>query len=250
VDAARIPHTLPLSHLTPSVLPPRRVGSLARSGALRAFNVIGMETNIPITDQSDEQIMEIVRQLQVAYKLKRTLRYGTQRNFEVHSESVAEHVFSLFFLSQYFLPLEDPRHALDVEKLYRIFLFHDFGEITHGDVPYHIKTKKHEEREREAAKVLFKSLPSSLQEVSYENWQDYEEQRSPEAHFASALDKIEPMFELFDPINELSMKRLKFSYQAHIGKKIQYTEEFPIMRKFVEVMTRDMLERGVFWVDE
>jgi len=49
-----------------------------------------------------------------------TKRYATKRDFDTHSESVAEHVFALFFLAQYFLPLEDTRHVLNVEKLYKI----------------------------------------------------------------------------------------------------------------------------------
>lgn len=209
-----------------------------------------MKTDIPIIKQSDEQIMETIRQLQVAYGLKRTLRYATKRDLDVHSESVAEHIFALLFLSQYFLPLEDTKRVLNVEKLYRILLFHDFGEITHGDIPYHLKTEEDERREQEAAENLFTSLPLSMRKEAYESWRDYERKESPEARFANALDKTEPLFELLDPINEQSIKRLKFTYSDHLDKKLLATEEFPIMRKFIDVASRDMLKRGVFWVDE
>ncbi|KKW44460.1 MAG: phosphohydrolase [Parcubacteria group bacterium GW2011_GWA2_56_21] len=194
--------------------------------------------------------MNIIRQLQIAYKLKRTLRYNTTRNFDVHSESVAEHVFSLFFLAQYFLPLEDPNRTLNVELLYQIMLFHDFGEITHGDVPYHVKTKEHEEQERKDAIAIFASFPWPLAQIAHDRWSSYAAQQGPEARFAYALDKVEPLFELLDSINEKTLKRIKFSYQDSNGKKMLATEGFPIMRKFVEVAQRDMLKRGVFWTGE
>jgi 5'-deoxynucleotidase YfbR-like HD superfamily hydrolase len=96
----------------------------------------------------------------------------------VHSESVAEHVFGLFFLAQYFLPLEDPDGNLDREKLYRIFIYHDFGEIIHGDVPYHLKTEEHERQEREDAEKVFATLPATIQTIAKESWQDYEDKQS------------------------------------------------------------------------
>ncbi|MCR4274654.1 MAG: HD domain-containing protein [Candidatus Campbellbacteria bacterium] len=202
------------------------------------------------TKLSDEQIMEAVRQIKVAYKLKRTLRYASDRDLTVHNESVAEHVFALLFLAEYFLPFEDPDDKLDVQKLYRILLFHDFGEITHGDIPYHLKTKVDEEREQADAEEVFASLPPSLREIGHESWRAYTEKDGREARFAYALDKIEPLFELFDPINERSLKRTHHTYQDHIERKRKATEGFPVMQKFVEVVSKDMLERDVFWKED
>ncbi|MDO8593788.1 MAG: HD domain-containing protein [bacterium] len=208
-----------------------------------------MTVNYPIIEQSDEKILEIVQQLQVAYKLKRTLRYSTKRDMNEHSESVAEHVFALWFLAQYFLPLEDPKRQLNVEKLFQILLFHDFAEVVHGDIPYHQKTEVDEKHERAAAKIVFESLPAPLGETAYKRWKEFEQKQSPESRFAQALDKIEPIFEMLDPVNSQSMKRLKFSYKDHIGKKTRATEGFPVMRKFLEVVTKEMLRRDIFWKD-
>jgi putative hydrolases of HD superfamily len=205
-----------------------------------------MSNRSKILEMSDEKIMTIARQLRVAYALKRTLRYATQRDHTVHSESVAEHVFALFFLALYFLPLEDPERKLDIEKLYHTILFHDFGEIVHGDVPYHMKTKEHVEREKEAAREVFASLPFSMQNLALESWQDYEQQTSPEARFVTALDKVEPLFELLDRVNETSPRRLNQTYAMHITKKRSATKNFPFMRKFVDVISADMRRRNLF----
>lgn len=196
---------------------------------------------------SEEEILQTARQLRVAYGLKRTLRYATERDQSMHSESVAEHIYALFFLAQYFLPLEDPDRTLDIQKLYSIILFHDFGEILHGDVPYHRKTKEHELQEQEDAKKVFALLPAELQQIGHISWSEYEEKRSPEAKFAHALDKIEPSFELLDAVSERTLKRLEFTYEAHIGKKREATEHFPVMRRFVETIANDLRSRDQFW---
>ena len=200
-----------------------------------------------ILEWSDEQVLEEGRALRVAYQLKRTLRYNTKRDLTVHSESVAEHKFALFFLSEYFMPLEDSTGQLDYRTLHRIILYHDFPEIPHGDVPYLLKTAALEERERAAAPGVFASLPSSMRQLAQESWEAYERREGPEALFVYALDKIEPVFELFDPINEQTPIRLHQTYESHMGKKLAATQNYPYMRKFVEAMSEDMLRRGVFW---
>ena len=200
-------------------------------------------------EQSDEEVLQTARQLRTGYGMKRVMRYWTTRDHSVHSESNGEHVFGLLYLASYFLPLEDPEGKLDVAHLHRILCFHDFPEMKHGDTPTHHKTVAHEEREAAAALEIFAALPPPLDTVALMAWTDYEEQLSPEARFAYALDKIEPVFELFDPINELTCKRVRKTYENYRVKKIQSTEKFPIMRRFVDVISADMRQRGVFWVE-
>ena len=198
---------------------------------------------------SDKRILKEVRALRVGYGLKRTLRYDTKRDFSVHSESVAEHLFALHYLAIYFQPLEDPDHKLDMERVQRIITFHDFGEILHGDVPYHLKTAAHKAQEMRDAEIVFKSLPSTLRKIAKNSWQDFLEQKSREAKFVNALDKIEPIFELWDPVNEHSIKRLKHSYDSHFDKKFLAVKNFPVMRRFLEITSKDLLARKVFWED-
>ena len=97
-----------------------------------------------------------------------------------------------------------------------------------------------------AAKAIFASLPETLAEVGYAGWQDYESRPDRTMRYAYALDKIEPLFELLHPTNELSMKRLKFTLENHKGRKIKATEDFPVMRRFCDVVTTDMVSRDIF----
>jgi 5'-deoxynucleotidase YfbR-like HD superfamily hydrolase len=208
-----------------------------------------METQMsPILNLSDEKVMEIARQLRVGYGMKATPRYSTERDLKVHYESDADHVFALHYLLEYFVRVEKLPRPLDMEKARQMITFHDFGEIINGDKPYHTKTKEDEAQEHEDAKKIFAMLPAEIRSIAREGWESYEAKKSLEAQFVYALDKVEPLFELFDEVNERSFRRLEQTYEQHIGKKLKATEEFPVMRRFVEVVSADMLRRGVFWV--
>ena len=202
---------------------------------------------VDILKATDKEVLEIAHQLCEGYKMKRVLRYNTKRDTTVHSESDAEHVFALIYLAHYFTEAEPNAKLLDKEKLFSIFTFHDFGEIKHGDIIAYEKTDAHRERESEAAKEVFASLPEPINKIGYEFWRQYEEKSSPEGSFAYALDKVEPLFELLNPVNEQSLKGLKTTYDMNITHKLNVTEPYPVMRRFVEVISNDMKARGVFW---
>ncbi len=165
----------------------------------------------------------------------------------MHSESDAEHVFGLIFLASYFVPLEEVGKDIDRAKLYEILLFHDFGEIVHGDIVSYYKTDIDREKEEIAAHQVFDSLPSTLTGSAKARWLEYEEQKTPEAYFAYALDKMEPLFELLDPVNEQSIKRLKTTFSMHIGHKIKAVDKYPVLKRFTDVISEDMKARGIFW---
>ncbi len=189
-----------------------------------------------------------MRQLQTAHRLKRTLRYSTTRDLTVHSESVGEHIFGLVFLAQYFLLVEEGVQGLNHERVGQIIVYHDLGEASEqGDIPYHIKTEAHEAQEREDAKNIFRSLPAVMRDVGLSAWHEYEERTNLEAQFVYALDKVEPLFELMAPVNERCHIRLHQTYESHIGKKLKATEKFPVMRRFVDVISADKKRRDVFW---
>ena len=196
---------------------------------------------------TDKEILAEAMRLREGYKMKRVLRYNTTRDLSVHNESDAEHVFALIFLAQYFLRAEPGALSLNAERVYTILLFHDFGEITYGDIVTYEKTKAHEEREKGAAKEIFASLPETLQDMGLSAWEEYEGRSSPEARMAYALDKIEPLFELLDAVNEQSMKRLKITYEMHIEHKMKAVEGYPLLTRFTEVISNDMRSRDIFW---
>lgn len=200
-----------------------------------------------MNDLTNAQILEVAEQLRIAYKLKKTLRYAGSRDFTVHCESVAEHVFASIYLVEYFLPLEDPDGKLDKLSIIEILLFHDFGEIINGDVPAHMKTDNDRKQEFQDAEIVFSSLPGHLQKGGRDKWEEYETRTTPESQFAYAIDKIEPLFELLDSVSQTSMRRLKYTRDVSDRVKLRATEKFPVMRRFVEAITDNFQERNLFW---
>ena len=48
---------------------------------------------------------------------------------------------------------------LDMDKVIRMCLIHDFGETVTGDIPAFLKTEEHEQAEKEAVDALLQKLP-------------------------------------------------------------------------------------------
>lgn len=196
---------------------------------------------------TDAEVLEEAKKLCAGYKQKRVIRYKGVRDANVHAESDAEHVFGLIYLAQYFLQHEPVGPSLNALKVAQILLFHDFPENKFGDVVTYDKTETDQQREVGAAEEVFASLPASMQTLARSRWQEYEQQQTPEGKFCFALDKIEPLFELMDPVAELCIKDLKITYDMHVAHKFFAAKEYPVMMRFTEVISNDMKARDIFW---
>ncbi len=126
-------------------------------------------------------------------KLKQIVRQsalcdGTrQENDSEHSWHIA---LMAILLSEYANSLN-----IDLLKVIKMLLIHDLVEIYAGDTfAYDMVGNKHKEkREREAAKRIFGILPEDQNEELFSLWEEFESMSTPEARFASALDKLQPL---------------------------------------------------------
>ena len=195
---------------------------------------------------SDTDILEEMDRIRVMYALKRTLRYQSVRDHSVHSESVAEHLFAMNIITQYFLPLEDPASALDRIRIHELILFHELGEIETGDIVFHLKNEEHRLEERRAALRVAERLPDSLQGIARARIHEFDTVDSPEAVFADAIDKIEPIFEMYDESVLPAFKRLHITREMAVDGKRAATEDFPYMRRFLDAWERRAVSLNVF----
>ena len=74
-------------------------------------------------------------------------------------ESVAEHSWRLSVMA---LLCADEYPALDINKVIKMCLIHDFGEAVTGDIPSFYKTENHEKEEEKAIKNLLSTLPDDI----------------------------------------------------------------------------------------
>lgn len=104
-------------------------------------------------------------------------------------ESVADHTFSVavlaYFLAQAYFP------DLDLSRVIRLALLHDFGEVYAGDLTPddHVSSTEKERLEREAIERIFSKLPNGEDYLNL--WEDYERQSSDEARFVRQIDRLE-----------------------------------------------------------
>jgi putative hydrolase of HD superfamily len=123
--------------------------------------------------------------------LKQLYRQGwLQRGIPpLRCESVADHSFGVALLVMFLADRYAPE--LDMAKLLRLSLLHDFGEIDAGDVTPADGVTPDQKVQREKASVrrVLRRLPNRQRYIAL--WQEYEAGASPEARFVRQVEKLE-----------------------------------------------------------
>ena len=76
-------------------------------------------------------------------------------------ESVAEHSWRLAVMA---MLCKNEFPELDIDKVIKMCLIHDFGEALTGDIPAFFKTEAHEETEEKATEKILSMLKSPVKE--------------------------------------------------------------------------------------
>ena len=105
-------------------------------------------------------------------------------------ESVAEHTFRLAVMA---MLCRDEYPELDIDKVIRMCLIHDFGEAITGDIPAFLKTEQHERDEEDAVSRLVSTLPESAKAELSALFAEMKAMESDEAKLYKTLDKIETL---------------------------------------------------------
>ncbi len=140
-------------------------------------------------NQQIEFIMEIDK-LKKVYR--RSFITGGER-----LENDAEHSWHLalmsILLSEYALVEEG--EDLDLLHVLKMVLIHDLVEIDAGDTYCYDQEAARDkaQREEKAAERLFNLLPPDQAREFRLLWDEFEERRTPEALFAAALDRLQPL---------------------------------------------------------
>ena len=134
-----------------------------------------------------EQLIEF---LGILEKLKCNTRHNWTTNGR--QESVAEHSWRLAVLA---MLMEDDFPELDMNKVIRMCLIHDWGEAVTGDIPAFIKTEADEEKEADAIETLLKNLPETISSGFLAMFKEMSDLTSDEAILVKSLDKIETLIQ-------------------------------------------------------
>jgi putative hydrolase of HD superfamily len=133
--------------------------------------------------------------LREADKLKSVLR-RTRVSFDhERRENDAEHSWHLALMAMVLREYAPPN--LDLLAVVRMVLVHDLVEIDAGDTFLYDDDPTKDEREARAADRLFGLLEEPLRSELRGAWEAFEARRTPEARFARALDRFQPMMQNF-----------------------------------------------------
>ncbi|HCU00107.1 TPA: phosphohydrolase [Candidatus Dependentiae bacterium] len=109
-------------------------------------------------------------------------------------ENDAEHSWQLAVMA--IVLCQHSNQEIDLLKVIKMLLIHDIVEIDAGDCSrYDTQARINKySLEKKAAIRIFGLLPKK-QAIEFKNlWEEYCEHKTPEANFASAIDKFQPVF--------------------------------------------------------
>ena len=109
-------------------------------------------------------------------------------------ENTAEHSWHLALMAVVLAGHAPP--GTDLGRVGAMLVLHDLVEIDAGDTFLYSSAAvlaRQEEAERAAADRIFAILPAQQAAQVRGLWEEFEERRTPEARFARALDRLQPM---------------------------------------------------------
>ena len=108
-------------------------------------------------------------------------------------ENDAEHAWHLAVMAR--LLAEYARDEIDVDRVIEMLLVHDLVEIDAGDTFIYdtVARERQAEKERAAADRIFGLLPADQAAALRARWEEFEARQTPEARFAGALDRLQPL---------------------------------------------------------
>lgn len=111
----------------------------------------------------------------------------------VRKENDAEHAWHMAIMT--ILLSEYANDKIDILKTVTMLLIHDIVEIDAGDTYAYDEEGKKTQRQREtaAADRIFGMLPEDQAEKMRNLWEEFEQNETPEAHFAHTMDNLQPV---------------------------------------------------------
>ncbi|MBK1897481.1 HD domain-containing protein [Chryseobacterium paridis] len=125
------------------------------------------------------------------------LKNVQRRNYNADDsrrENTAEHSWQIIILAQVLFPYAKNRTDIDLLRVIRMLSIHDLVEIEAGDTfLFDEKAMVGKfEREKLSAQNIFGILDEPLRSEFFNLWLEFEEEQTPDAIFACAIDRIMP----------------------------------------------------------
>lgn len=181
---------------------------------------------------------EFLNIIKVAEMLKNRTRHSYTS--EGRHESVAEHSWRISLMAM-LLTHEEEFQELDMDKVIRMCLIHDLGEIFTGDVPAFEKTKNDSDTEDALYMQWVKTFPEEIRTEFEELLAEMNAMETREAKLYKALDKLEALIQH----NEADLSTwlpLEYDLQFTYGKEqAEFSPYMKRLREEIDDWTREKI---------
>ena len=164
-------------------------------------------------------------------------------------ENDAEHSWHLALMAM--LLQEHAAEPVDLLRVIKMVLIHDLVEIDAGDTFCYDQQANadKEQREQRAAERLFALLPEDQCRDMWQLWQEFEDRKTPEARFAAALDRLQPMLNNAVTGGGTWMRHDIGSSQVRKrGEPI--AQASPVLGQYLEQLLEQAIAEGILRNDE
>ena len=193
------------------------------------------ETETIAKNERLEKQLEFVLEMD---KLKYIQRQSYVADGSRH-ENDAEHSWHLALMAM--LLGEYANEKIDVLHVIKMVLIHDAVEIDAGDT-YAYDDKGNEtkrEREEKAADRIFQILPENQAKEMRDLWEEFEEGKTPEAKFANALDRVQPIM-----LNDITGGRAWREHDVAASQVIKRNQNTHLGSEELWKHVEDLVERN------
>jgi putative hydrolase of HD superfamily len=159
------------------------------------------------------------------------------------SENSAEHSWHLALMAM--VLAEHANKPLDVGKVIRMVLIHDIVEIDAGDTYIYDEQGDKAEREQQAATRIFGLLPPDQEREFRELWEEFEGGETPEARFASALDRFMPQLHNYHTQGR-SWKEHGITAERVLSRNVEIAGGSLTLWEFTQTLIEQAVAEGLF----
>lgn len=190
------------------------------------------------TERLQQQINFISEIDQLKQIFRQTLLTDKSRQ-----ENDAEHSWHLAVMA--ILLSEYAVQDVDLLRVLKMVLVHDLVEIDAGDTFCYNETTVQDQAEREqrAANRIFGLLPADQAGELRSIWEEFEDRNTPEACFAAALDRLQPLLHNYWTQGG-TWKQHDITQDKVMTRNQVIASGSPILWEFAESLIQDAVDQG------
>ena len=137
---------------------------------------------------SIEKIINFIIEIEKLKSVSRKTKPIGLKRFENSAEHSWHVCISALMLKEY------ANENINIEKVIKMLLIHDLGEIDAGDtVVYYADKQEIKASEEDGIKRILQILPEEKAAIYLKLWYEFEAGKTPESKYAKAIDRIPPL---------------------------------------------------------